>query len=115
MPSERSLDRRLIPVGLCRGSKREQSSHESIRFTLCPEPGGGAGKEALLADSLLAFIHEVSVVERGLGMVSADSVKGVVEYVKANHEVQIRKRALSEQEKDALLKRESDRLKVVEV
>ena len=55
------------------------------------------------------------MAERGLGMESADSDKGVVEYVKANHEVQIRKRALSEQEKDALVKRESGRLKVVEV
>ena len=41
-------------------------------------------KEALLADSLLAFINEVSVAERGVGMVGADRVKGVVVYVKAN-------------------------------
>lgn len=72
-------------------------------------------KEALLADSLLAFINDVSMAERGLGMVSVDSVKRVVEYVKANHEVHIRKRALSVQGIDALVKLESDRLKVVEV
>ena len=72
-------------------------------------------KQALLADSLLTFINEVSVAERGLGKVRIDSVKSVVEFVKANHEVQIRKQALSEQEKDALMKRESNRLKEVEV
>lgn len=72
-------------------------------------------KQALLADSLLTFINEVSVAERGLGKVKTDSVKSVVEYVKANHEVQIRRQALSEQEKDALVKREFGRLKEVEV
>ena len=72
-------------------------------------------KQALLADSLLTFINEVSVAERGLGKVKTDSVKRVVEYVKANHEVQTRKQTLPAHEKDALVKRESDRLKEVEV
>ena len=72
-------------------------------------------KQALFADSLLSFINEVSVAQRGLRKVNTDSVKSVVEYAKANHEVQIRKQALSGQEKDALVKRETDRLRVVEV
>ena len=72
-------------------------------------------KQALLADSLLTFINEVSVAQRGFGKVKTDSVKSVVEYAKANHEVQIRKQDLTVQEKDTLVKQESDRLKVVEV
>lgn len=72
-------------------------------------------KQALLADSMLTFINEVSMAERGLGKVKTESVKSVVEYVKANHEVQIREQLLSEQEKDDLVKQESDRLKEVEI
>lgn len=72
-------------------------------------------KQALLADSLLTFISEVTMARRGLGKVKTDTVKNVVEYVKANHEVQIRKQALSEQEKDALVKQASDRLTENEV
>lgn len=72
-------------------------------------------KQALLADSLLTFINEVSVTESGMGKVKRDTMKSVVEYIKAKLEVQIRKRGPSEQEKDALIRQESGRLKEIEV
>lgn len=72
-------------------------------------------KKALFADSLLAFIDEVSKAFEGKGKVSADSVKNTIEFSKANNEVQIRNLSISNQEKDEMVKQEANRLKVVEV
>ena len=72
-------------------------------------------KQALLADDLTAFINEVYRAFKGCGKVKTDTVKGVVAYFKAHNEVQIRNANGSDEEKDEMTKRESNRLTEVEV
>lgn len=72
-------------------------------------------KAALLSDNIISFINEVSTAFQGFGKVNGDTVKGMVEYVKAQHEVQIRNLDCTEEEKDALVKQEENRLTKVEV
>lgn len=70
---------------------------------------------ALTSDNLISYINEVYRAFNGQGKVSVDTVKGVVEYFKANNEVQIRNMDISEEEKDRMVKQERDRLTEVEV
>ena len=56
------------------------------------------------------FIDEVTKAFKGCGRVKTDTVKGVTEYFKANSEVQIRKREISEDEKERLIKEMSNRI-----
>ena len=72
-------------------------------------------KAALYGDNLLTFIDEVSKAFNGCGKVKVDTVKGVTEYFKANSEVQIRNKELSEEEKEHLIKEASDRITEGEV
>ena len=72
-------------------------------------------KTALLSDNIISFINEVSTAFQGFGKVNGDTVKGMVEYVKAQHEVQIRSFDCTEEEKEALVKQEENRLTKVEV
>ena len=72
-------------------------------------------KSALTSDNLISYINEVYRAFNGQGKVSVDTVKGVVEYFKANNEVQIRNMDISEEEKDRMVKQERDRLTEVEV
>lgn len=72
-------------------------------------------KAALLSDNLALYIGEVSRALQGFGKVNGDTVKGMVEYVKAQHEVQIRNLDCSEEEKDDRVKQETDRLTKAEV
>ncbi len=72
-------------------------------------------KTALLSDNIISFINEVSTAFQGFGKVNGDTVKGMVEYVKAQHEVQIRNLDCTEEEKDALVKQEENQLTKVEV
>ena len=72
-------------------------------------------KQALLADNPMAFIDEVYRAFNGCGKVKTDTVKGVVAYFKAHNEVQIRNANRSDEEKDEMTKRESNRLTEVEV
>lgn len=72
-------------------------------------------KTALLSDNIISFINEVSTAFQGFGKVNGDTVKGMVEYVKAQHEVQIRNFDCTEEEKEALVKQEENRLTKVEV
>lgn len=72
-------------------------------------------KAALLSDSLVLYIREVSRALQGFGKVNGDTVKGMVEYVKAQNEVKIRNLDCSEEEKDDMAKQETDRLTEAEV
>ena len=72
-------------------------------------------KTALLSDNLVLYIEEVSRALQGFGKVNGDTVKGIVEYVKARHEVQIRNLDCSEEEKDDMVKQEENRLTKAEV
>lgn len=72
-------------------------------------------KAALLSDNLVLYIEEVSRALQGFGKVNGDTVKGMVEYIKAQHEVQIRSLDCSEEEKDDLVKQETTRLTKAEV
>lgn len=72
-------------------------------------------KTALLSDNIISFINEVSTAFQGFGKVNGDTVKGMVEYAKAQHEVQIRNLDCSEEDKDDMVKQETDRLTEAEV
>lgn len=72
-------------------------------------------KTALLSDNLVLYIDEVSNALQGFGKVNGDTVKGMVELVKAQHEVQIRNLDCSEEDKDDMVKQENDRLTEAEV
>lgn len=72
-------------------------------------------KTAMYGDNLITFIDEVSKAFNGCGKVKVDTVKGVTEYFKANNEVQIRNKELSEDEKERLIKEASIRLTEGEV
>ena len=72
-------------------------------------------KAALLSDNLVLYIGEVSRAIQDFGKVNGDTVKGMVEYVKAQHEVQIRNLDCSEEEKDDMVKQEENRLTKAEV
>lgn len=70
---------------------------------------------ALFSDSLMNFINEVKTAFNGFGKVRSDTVKSVVEYFKAQHEVQIRNTSFSDEEKEKMVEKESNRLTEVEV
>lgn len=72
-------------------------------------------KTALLSDNLVLYIGEVSKALQGVGKVNGDTVKGMVEFVKAQYEVQIRNLDCSEEDKDVMVKQEIDRLIEAEV
>ena len=67
-------------------------------------------KTALFSDSLMNFIYEVKTAFNGFGKVRSDTVKRVVEYFKAQHEVQIRNTSFSDEEKGKMVEKESNRL-----
>lgn len=67
-------------------------------------------KKALYGVHIDAFIDEVTKAFNGCGRVKTDTVKGVTEYFKANSEVQIRKRDISEDEKERLIKEAYNRI-----
>jgi len=67
-------------------------------------------KTALYSDNIFTFIDEASKAFHGCGKVKVDTVKGVTEYFKANSEVQIRNKELSEEEKERLVKEASNRI-----
>ena len=72
-------------------------------------------KTALFSDSLMNFISEVKTAFNGFGKVRSDTVKRVVDYFKAQHEVQIRNTSFSDEEKDKMVEKESNRLMEVAV
>ena len=72
-------------------------------------------KTALFSDSLMNFISEVKTAFNGFGKVRSDTVKRVVDYFKAQHEVQIRNTSFSDEEKEKMVEKESNRLTEVEV
>ncbi len=72
-------------------------------------------KMALYSDNIITFINEVSKAFNGSGKVKVDTVKGVTEYFKANGEVQIRNKDISEDEKERLIKEASNHLTEGEV
>lgn len=67
-------------------------------------------KAALLSDNLVLYIVEVSKALQGFGKNNGDTVKGMVKYVKAQHEVQIRSLDCSDEDKDGMVKQEENRL-----
>ena len=72
-------------------------------------------KTALYGVHIDTFIDEVSKAFNGCGKVKVDTVKGVTEYFKADSEVQIRNKDLSEEEKERLVKEASNRIVQSEV
>ena len=72
-------------------------------------------KTALYSDNIITFIDKVSKAFNGCGKVRVDTVKGVTEYFKANSEVQIRNKEITDDEKDRLIKEVSNRLTEGEV
>ena len=67
-------------------------------------------KVALYGGNIITFIDEVSKAFNGCGKVKVDTVKGVTEYFKANSEVQIRNKKISDDEKERLIKEASNRI-----
>ncbi len=67
-------------------------------------------KTALLSDSLIKFINEVSFAERGLGKVKTNTVKEVTEYARAHNEAAIRGLAYSDEQKEQMVSQENNRL-----
>ena len=67
-------------------------------------------KTALYGIHIDTFIDEVSKAFNGCGKVKVDTVKGVTEYFKANSEVQIRNKKISDDEKERLIKEASNRI-----
>ena len=74
----------------------------------------GLIKEALLSDNVLLYIREVQSALNGFGKVRSETVKGLVEFVMARNEVQIRKMVPVEQQ-DKIVEREKCRLTRAEV
>ena len=72
-------------------------------------------KAALYSDNIITFLDEVSKAINGCGKVKVDTVKGVTEYFKANSEVQIRNKEITDNEKENLIKEASNRLTEGEV
>ena len=72
-------------------------------------------KAALYSDNIITFIDEVSKAFNGCGKVNVDTVKVVTEYFKANSEVQIRNKEITDAEKERLIKEASNRLTEGEV
>ena len=72
-------------------------------------------KTALYSDNIITFIDEVSKAFNGCGKVKVDTVKGVIKYFKANSEVQIRNKEITDDEKERLIKEASYRLTEGEV
>ena len=72
-------------------------------------------KTALYSDNIITFIDEVSKAFNGCGKVKVETVKGVTEYFKANSEVQIRNKEITDDEKERLIKEASNRLTEGEV
>lgn len=72
-------------------------------------------KQVLLTNDLITFVNDVQNAFKGLGKVSAETVKGAIEYCKANNEVKIRNANYSDEQKEEMVKRETDRLTIYEV
>lgn len=72
-------------------------------------------KTALYSDNIITFIDEVSKAFNGCGKVKVDTVKGVTEYFKANSEVQIRNKEITDDEKERLIKETFKRITEGEV
>jgi len=67
-------------------------------------------KTALYSDNIITFINEVSKAFKGCGKVKVNTVKGVTEYFKANSEVQIRNKEITDEEKERLIREASNRI-----
>ena len=67
-------------------------------------------KAALYSANIITFIDDVSKAFNGCGKVKVDTVKGVTEYFKADSEVQIRNKEITDDEKERLIKEASNRL-----
>lgn len=72
-------------------------------------------RQALLTDDMITFINELKNAFSGYGKVSVETVKGAVEYVKASNEVQIRNSDCTDEQKDIMVKQETNRMTKVEV
>jgi hypothetical protein len=72
-------------------------------------------KTALYGIDIDTFIDEASKAFNGCGKVKVDTVKGVTEYFKADSEVQIRNKEITDDEKERLIKEASNRLTEVMV
>ena len=67
-------------------------------------------KVALYGVHIDTFIDEVSKAFNGCGKVRVDTVKGVTEYFKAESEVQIRNKEITDDEKERRIKEASNRI-----
>ena len=72
-------------------------------------------KSALLSDNLFAFIKEVQFASKGIGKISADTVRGVVEYARAHNEAQIRSQLAADDSVEAIVEQENNRLTQAEI
>lgn len=72
-------------------------------------------KTALYSDNIITFISEVSKAFNGCGKVKVNTVKGVTEYFKANSEVQIRNKEITDEEKERLIREASNHITEGEV
>lgn len=69
----------------------------------------------LFTDDLILFIIELKNAFNGYGKVTVETVKGAVEYVKASNEFQIRNADCTDEQKDIMVKQETNRMTKVEV
>lgn len=76
---------------------------------------GALVKQVLLTNDLITYVNDVQNAFKGLGKVSTETVKGAIEYVKAHSEVKIRNANYSDEQKEEMVKRETDRLTICEV
>lgn len=72
-------------------------------------------KAALLSDNLIAFIKEFEAATKGWGKVRSETVKGVVEFARANNELQIRTLYGNDDKTESIVEQENNRLTVAEV
>ena len=72
-------------------------------------------KSALLSDNLSTFIKEVELASQGIEKVRPATVKGLVEYARANNEAQIRTLYGATERVEAIVERENNRLTEAEV
>jgi hypothetical protein len=72
-------------------------------------------KSALLSDNLFSFIKEVELASQGIGKVSSETVKGLVEYARAHNEAHIRALYGATDRVETIVEQENNRLTEAEV
>lgn len=103
MDVEKELTMKLIEILAKKAATPEEKQVQALIIS------------ALLSDNLSTFIKEVELASQGIEKVRSETVKGLVEYARANNEAQIRTLYGATERVEAIVERENNLLTEAEV